>query len=363
MKKINLLFLSLAIFASCDNQDEFKNEDNQTDSKLQSYIEIAQTAKSLESFKNVCKTELDYKLAKEAIDITGRYDLQETAFPFDDLKVIDFENKGLQLRTKGDLLIYQGDIILTPEQARVLSDNNLDIPALEFSADSLPPELPADFDPSQQSSLKSAGVLYYLGRYLWPRSKDNLYHVYYTIHPEMSTRTRQMVTSAMTHWEANTNVRFHVKTTGSDYIEFFNGDGCWSNVGRIGGKQQLSLDDSWAQTGNAIHEIGHAVGFFHEQCKPKRDDFINVHYDNIQSGTNNTNYQKRGVNTLASKGFDFESVMLYSSRNSDAINSSRPVMTRKDGTEWTGQRRGLSEGDIYLLPWMYYYAYLTPFLK
>ena len=59
---------------------------------------------------------------------------------------------------------------------------------------------------------------------------------------------------------------------------------CNSNVGRTGGSQVVSLDQGCVHVGLIIHELMHAAGFFHEQARTDRDDYVVVNWSNIQEG-------------------------------------------------------------------------------
>lgn len=61
---------------------------------------------------------------------------------------------------------------------------------------------------------------------------------------------------------------------------------CWSNVGRSGGKQQVSLSvDGCVYHGIVEHELLHALGFHHEHTRSDRDQYVRINWENIPQGS------------------------------------------------------------------------------
>ena len=116
-------------------------------------------------------------------------------------------------------------------------------------------------------------------------------------------------------------------------------------------RRQLSLSATGSTYGSAIHEIGHAVGLIHEQCRNDRDSYINIHTANIIPEKLH-NFNKYSSGTVTDVGtFDFGSVMLYSF---DAFTSNgNATMTTKSGLVFEGQRTHLSSGDVQGIAAMY----------
>ncbi|WP_080057456.1 M12 family metallopeptidase [Spirosoma aerolatum] len=175
--------------------------------------------------------------------------------------------------------------------------------------------------------------------------------VYYAIDPALPNQAR--VTDAIAHWEANTPIRFVLRTTQRGYVLFRPGPGCSSNVGYIGSVQYINLS-SMCTTGNTIHEIGHTIGLWHEQSRADRDVYVTINTANILPGYESDfqTYVQRGMDGFDYAGeLDLSSIMMYGSY--DFSRNGLPTMTRKDGSTFISQRQGLSALDINTVKSMY----------
>ncbi|KHJ79678.1 astacin [Oesophagostomum dentatum] len=151
------------------------------------------------------------------------------------------------------------------------------------------------------------------------RDSDGNYVIPYTFYARYDPEEMSSFREAINRIEANTCIRFKERTDEHDYIEIQNqvGEGCYTNVGRIGGKGILMLESNYRRTCMkpevVIHELMHVVGLWHEHQRYDRDRYIKVHYENI-----NKDYwiQFKKVSPFQSTAYkvpyDYKSVMHYS---------------------------------------------------
>lgn len=136
--------------------------------------------------------------------------------------------------------------------------------------------------------------------------------VYYSF-TDQSAEQRQVVYNALRDMEAHLCLRFVEDASAANQIYITQSEvGCWSYVGRIGGRQQMNLDPDCYQQVVVQHEMIHALGFFHMQSATNRDDYLIIHWENIQAGMEH-NFDKVNAQTTDMFGeeYDYFSIMHY----------------------------------------------------
>lgn len=148
--------------------------------------------------------------------------------------------------------------------------------------------------------------------YRWPNGV-----IPFEITGKFDAQSMNLIEKAINAYQQNTCIKFKSRTsTDRDYISIQNSaSGCWSSVGRIGGKQTVNLQSPSCTTlvGTIIHEFMHTVGFFHEQSREERDQFVTIMMNNIRRGYEE-NFKKnaKGTSSGYGVGYDYGSVMHYS---------------------------------------------------
>jgi hypothetical protein len=159
-----------------------------------------------------------------------------------------------------------------------------------------------------------------------------------------NTRLKNAVKRGIELLSKQTNLVFKRRTSSDrDYISFTSRHkGCFSYVGRQGGKQEINL----AVPGclgkiTVAHEIFHASGIEHEQSREDRDKYININLNNVGSSHRHNFNKVRGARHGS---YNFDSIMHYGSYAFSSNN--RPTMTTKSGKTFRQNREYLTNGDI-----------------
>ncbi|MGH0155974.1 UNVERIFIED_CONTAM: hypothetical protein FKN15_031481 [Acipenser sinensis] len=193
----------------------------------------------------------------------------------------------------------------------------------------------------------------------WPKSDDGYVRVPYVI-ADYPAEYLGKIDEAFQDFHKYTCVRFVPMKDESDFLSIHQLTGCYSNVGRKGGMQLVSLDVKCMQSGKGtiIHEFIHALGFWHEQARSDRDQFVTISWANIWTGSiavykrlnNSTEPEELLWSEKGNKGI----LWLYGSVNITAQDSTRYQLLFK-GTTGSGYSSDAALDDIHIQKECYTY--------
>ncbi|XP_041958639.1 high choriolytic enzyme 1-like [Alosa sapidissima] len=168
------------------------------------------------------------------------------------------------------------------------------------------------------------------------------------------------IEKAMLTVTKETCIRFVPRSTEVDYLSIENGRGCWSYIGRAGGRQLVSLNrDECIYNGLIQHELNHAttsptlsiqhihieimVLFPHTVIKLKCS--TSIHPISIDLADQAYNFRKQYGNTMGTP-YDYTSVMHYTRTVFTTEYGKATLTPIPDPDVPIGQIQGLSPTDI-----------------
>ncbi|GAA4274296.1 M12 family metallopeptidase [Aquimarina gracilis] len=196
-----------------------------------------------------------------------------------------------------------------------------------------------DFGPVEPGSGIDAKLGLASGVRKWPNNT-----IIYVLDNSLTSNQRQVTFDSMEEWTSKTNIKFKERTSENYYVTIRNsGRQCNCASASLGVQGTRGTINMGVRTGIGVmtHEIGHTLGYLHEQNRSDRNQYVQIFPENIQDGAIS---QFRVDNNSVNPGtFDVESIMIYSSFTFSK--NGQPVMLELDGSRIPFRSR-LSAGDI-----------------
>ncbi|KAJ7999368.1 hypothetical protein DPEC_G00193670 [Dallia pectoralis] len=180
---------------------------------------------------------------------------------------------------------------------------------------------------------------------LWKKGSDGHVLVPYVIEDNrFSPSDKEKIKTALVSFHDHTCVRFVPRGNQQDYLSYESQRGCFSGLGRTGGRQTVSLNSVGCIFNGIIqHETLHALGFQHEHTRSDRDQFVTINWSNIDR-LDADNFERQVTNNLNTP-YDYDSVMHYG-RTAFSVNGKDTIATIPNPNVPIGQRAEMSPIDI-----------------
>jgi len=190
-------------------------------------------------------------------------------------------------------------------------------------------------------------------------SEEENYVMPYLIDKSIGDTGKQAIEEAAKDFENFTCIRLRPRVNQATYVKFYDGGICASPVGAVESPLKISLADGCWKKGTVIHEILHALGFWHEQSRPDRDKYIEIKEENVKEWAL-YNFNKKTNYEVTTFGLDYDtsSVMHY---NGYAFTSNKKptIIDKSTGEALQAQREGFSKLDIEAVNKLYGCKYNT----
>ncbi len=175
----------------------------------------------------------------------------------------------------------------------------------------------------------------------WPNNT-----VIYVLDNSLTSNQIRVTDESMAEWTSKTNVKFKERTNENYYVTIKN-DGRNCNCGRAnlgvnGNRGSITIGTRTSPV-VMIHEIGHTLGYVHEQTRSDRDQFVIINFDNIQAGAESQ--FRRNDRAQLIGAFDIKSTMMYGSYTFSK-NGQPTIVEKSTGQPYPRRRAELSAGDI-----------------
>uniref|UniRef100_A0A8D0FPY8 Metalloendopeptidase n=1 Tax=Strix occidentalis caurina TaxID=311401 RepID=A0A8D0FPY8_STROC len=181
---------------------------------------------------------------------------------------------------------------------------------------------------------------------IWPQSSDGIVRVPYVLDPTYEESHIKGIHEAMAEFETLTCINFVKRKTERDYLSIKSADGCWSNYGKVGGGQTVSVMKGGCMWKGIIqHELDHALGFLHEHSRSDRDKHVKIMWEYI-SPSDRPDFRKFENSNNLGLPYDYASVMHYGPYTFTNTTGKATIVPIPDESVQIGQRQGLSNLDV-----------------